>query len=323
MVKRSRYFKVMLVALLILGFSAPAKVNASVAEPQVRKMILDVDMNTDTDDLLAIRACEKLDKEGKEDLIGVCMSVTGGENALASLLSYDGYGHVPVGISSEYISDSSPYWEYLESIYKPDNEMVDAVKLYRKLLSESETRISIVTTGYLTNIYELLKSGPDEYSNLSGTELVRQKVRAIHVTGGNLIDHIDNNYAYVDEAKVAADYVFEHWPAGIPAVIYTQDLGGNMYLGYDLDKNDPVYSCIRLAGRNESTAWDIFNVWAFSKMDYNDLSSVHLSLKHCYVDVTEDGRDVITDDESAPWWRIVKLWADNNWYKKQVGMLLK
>ena len=286
------------------------------------KVILDVDMSTDTDDLLAVRGCERLDNEGKETLIGVCMSVSGGERALASLLTYDGFGDIPVGISSVYIPDESPYWEYLESVSTPSNTMADAVEVYRKLLSESEERVSIITTGYLTNIQMLLESEADEYSDLTGAELIKEKVRAIHITGGNLVDHTENNFMFNEEARIASDYVFANWPQEIPVVIYSQDLGGQMWVAEDLPEDDIVNKCLELADRNGSTAWDIFNVWAFSQMDYNALSDSYLTLAHCSIYIDSDGKDIITDDESAPWWRIKKLSPDNNYYKEQINSML-
>ncbi len=312
-----------ILGILLGNIFIPSKtVNA--AEVQ-KKFILDVDMETDTDDLWAVRAAEKLDEKKEEKLLAVMMSVSNGENALASLLTYDGYGHIPVGICSMEIPDESPYWAYLESVGPAINEQMDAVKLYRKILSESETRVSIVTTGYLHNIKSLLESEPDEYSELSGKDLIRKKVRAIHITGGNVENHWDNNFGYNQEAIVSSKYVFANWPEEIPVVVYTNDLGAPITIGDTVSESDPIYTCQHLASGRENggPAWDVFNVWAFNCMDHNNLKSSHLSLCHCTIKIYEDGSDDIVDVEESRWWRITKTVAENNWYKQQILNLLE
>ena len=41
---------------------------------------------------------------------------------------------------------------------------------------DKDNSVTIVTVGFLSNISELLNSGPDKFSKLSGVELVRKKV---------------------------------------------------------------------------------------------------------------------------------------------------
>lgn len=294
------------------------------AKDSSKKFILDVDMVADTDDLWAIRAAEKLDKTGEEELIAVMMSASGGEGALSSFLTYDGYSHIPVGVCNIDFSEESPYWEYLENIGFGINEKEDAVKLYRKLLSEAEGRVSIVTTGYLINIAELLKSGPDEYSELTGEDLVREKVRAIHITGGSIADHWENNLSFCSEAVSSAKYVFSNWPDSIPVVIYTNDLGAPITIGENVSESDPIYNAQLLArGEGGSPSWDVFTLWAFSCMDHNKLRNNHLSLIHCSIEINDDGTHVIEDKEDSSWWRITKTVTENNWYKQQLNLLLE
>lgn len=44
--------------------------------------------------------------------------------------------------------------------------------------------VSICTSGFVTALAQLLMSEPDDYSPLSGVELVRQKVKCIYMQGG-------------------------------------------------------------------------------------------------------------------------------------------
>lgn len=299
----------------------PIKVEAH-EETTQRSFILDVDMNTDTDDLWAIRAAGNLNSSGENKLLAIMMSVSGGEEALSSFLTYEGMAEIPIGRCSIDLSDSSPYWEYLQTLGIGVNEKYDAVKLYRKILSESDSRISIVTTGYLTNIKALLESPPDEFSELDGYELVKKKVRAIHITGGNVVNHWDNNFGFCQEAKEASIYVFNNWPYEIPVVIYTNDLGASIKIGADVTEADPIGMCQKLSGRDGSISWDIFNIWAFNCMDHNKLRSNHLSLSHCDISISPEGHDNIVDNESSNWWRITKTVQTNEWYKQQLVNLL-
>ena len=60
-----------------------------------------------------------------------------------------------------------------------------ATRLYRKLLTESEDRsVTIITTGYLTNVYHLLNSTSDDISRLKGFDLTARKVKQLVIMGG-------------------------------------------------------------------------------------------------------------------------------------------
>ncbi len=65
------------------------------------------------------------------------------------------------------------------------NDVPDATELYRKILSNADdSSITIVTVGPLMNIQNLIKSGADNYSPLSGSELISKKVKEFVMMGG-------------------------------------------------------------------------------------------------------------------------------------------
>lgn len=299
----------------------PAKDEVWPAKAEEPKVILDVDMSTDVDDLSAIKILENLDSSGSQRLIAVGTSVTDGDAALAGLLTADGYNQIPVGISSTNNPDpGSPYWDYLEN-FQPANQRIDAVKLYRKTIAESDTRISIVTTGFLTNIEALLKSPPDEYSSLSGEQLVANKVRAIHITGGSYSEGFDNNFgAYITTAE-AADYCFSTWPANVPMIIYTNDLGSSIATGLQLTGEDPAKECFALAGKETGSAgWDAFNTWAFECIDSGNMESNNLSLVPCSIRMRMDTRENVFDPPAdKKVYRVVKTIQDQKFYQENVS----
>lgn len=65
------------------------------------------------------------------------------------------------------------------------NDVMGTVMLYRKLLSEAEDNsIVIYTAGQLYNFPPLLVSGADQYSSLSGKELLKAKLKKIVLMAG-------------------------------------------------------------------------------------------------------------------------------------------
>ncbi|WP_233567151.1 hypothetical protein [Parabacteroides sp. AM58-2XD] len=134
-----------------------------------KKMIVDVDMCTDVDDACALRIATALDDDGIIDLQGVAFSVNGPNNldALRGFLLHEGKPDVLIGKSAvANPPEESPYWDLMAEYSDGKVNSCEAVKMYRKILAESDTPVDIVTTGYTTNIECLLKSEPDEYSGL-------------------------------------------------------------------------------------------------------------------------------------------------------------
>jgi inosine-uridine nucleoside N-ribohydrolase len=80
---------------------------------------------------------------------------------------------LPVATTSVYaeaVANSFP-----NRVIKHPN-LPDAVELYRQILAaQPDHSVVIVSIGFLTNISNLLRSGPDQYSSLTGVELVNQK----------------------------------------------------------------------------------------------------------------------------------------------------
>ena len=119
-----------------------------------KKMIVDVDMCTDVDDACALRIATALDDDGIIDLQGVAFSVNGPNNldALRGFLLHEGKPDVLIGKSAvANPPEESPYWDLMAEYSDGKVDAYEAVKMYRKILAESDTPVDIVTTGYTTN----------------------------------------------------------------------------------------------------------------------------------------------------------------------------
>ena len=134
-------------------------------------MIVDVDMCTDVDDACALRIATALDDDGIIDLQGVAFSVNGYNNLDALR------GFLPSRRQARCIDrksavanppEESPYWDLMAEYSDGKVDAYEAVKCTAKYSPKAIPPVDIVTTGYTTNIECLLKSEPDEYSELTG-----------------------------------------------------------------------------------------------------------------------------------------------------------
>ena len=103
---------------------------------------------------------------------------------------------------------------YKRSI-KDYSKLLSAVKLYRKLLAKAEdASVTIVSVGFSTNLALLLDTKADEYSPLTGKELVAQKVKRLVTMAGHIENPKYAEYNVVNDVA-ACQCVFNEWPTPI------------------------------------------------------------------------------------------------------------
>ena len=122
--------------------------------------------------------------------------------------------------------------------------------------------VSRVSTGFLTNISNLLKSGPDKYSSLNGVDLVNQKVSYAAIMGGvypqssvPAFNFAEFNYTNDPTATLE---VVSNFPR--PLVFDGFEIGVNILTGSTLvdPQTNPVALAYQLyvgAGNNRNS-WD-------------------------------------------------------------------
>jgi inosine-uridine nucleoside N-ribohydrolase len=176
-----------------------------------------------------------------------------------------------------------------------NQEVMKAVDLYRKLLSSAEdTSITIITVGFFTNIADLLKSGPDKYSNLPGAALVAKKVKGLFSMAGRFPSGKEFN---VDRDPSASMYVFNNWSR--PLYLSGFEIGEKIITGIPLVKN---------TGIQNSPVKDVFRICtSLSKEDEYGRKSwdqtallIALDDLHKYYSL-EEGRIVVAPDGSNTW----------------------
>ncbi|KAL3892976.1 MAG: hypothetical protein SGPRY_014597 [Prymnesium sp.] len=164
-------------------------------------LIIDTDMGFDVDDAMALCMAHALHDLGEARLIGVLHSYGYPKGiAAASVLSH-WYGHddVPLGAyKGTFGRDVEHPNEWKTGDYVPmltggrwnmpvdsSERVADASDVYRAALAGAEDgSVVIAALGFATNLANLLTSGGDEHSPLTGVELVRAKVRRVVWQGG-------------------------------------------------------------------------------------------------------------------------------------------
>jgi inosine-uridine nucleoside N-ribohydrolase len=220
------------------------------------RIIFDTDLGPDYDDVGALAFLHAMADSGK---ISILATVSSNKNELVApsidvINTYFNRPDLPTGApktagvslgSSQHWADSivSRYPHKINST----TEVPDAVGVYRQILSNQKDKsVTIITVGFLTNMANLLKSKPDEYSQLNGTDLVRSKVKRLVSMAGRFPEGREFNI-YMDSA--ASKYTFENWPGEI---IFTGfEIGWEIRTGLRLIKspveNSPVKDVFRIS----------------------------------------------------------------------------
>lgn len=140
-------------------------------------------------------------------------------------------GGVNIGVSQKWDSVIVP--KYAHTL-KSNNEAEDAVKLYRRILaSQPDNSVTIVTVGFLTNMADLLRSKPDNFSPLDGKGLVRKKVKEL-VSMAARFDHEMGKFKEFNVVRDAASskIVFDEWPTSV--IFSGFEIGAKIHTGLPL-----------------------------------------------------------------------------------------
>ena len=211
----------------ILSLSLIVSSLSYAAEPV--RLIYDTDIGNDIDDALALSLIHELADRGEVELLGVGISKDNAWSAVYTDVINTFYGRpdIPIGRvekgmapgDHKFVRQVSERSVNGKLVYPrdvtPETKLLTATVMYRKILSEQpDHSVVISTVGFLTNLTRLLASAPDEYSTLSGVELVRQKVRLCTAMVGAYSAVRKPEYnAYVDAD--ATRVFFAQWPTEI------------------------------------------------------------------------------------------------------------
>ncbi|MBQ5761828.1 MAG: nucleoside hydrolase [Clostridia bacterium] len=199
-------------------------------------IIFDTDIGGDCDDAGALALCHALCDLDEASLLAVtcCYATPYVAGCVDAINKYYGRS-VPVGVNydREYLSEikycdgyfgyDRPICELFPNDYKVYAGIPDSLEVLRKTLADSEDdSVTLVATGYLSSFAKLILSDADEFSPLSGRELIAKKVRQTVVMGGRFFEGWPGDYLYAGAPVVteynirsdikAAQCVCDNWP---------------------------------------------------------------------------------------------------------------
>ena len=203
-------------------------------------IIFETDMGNDVDDALALDMLYKYNRQGRINLMAVMLNKEGEfpPRYIDLLNTWYGQKRIPIGLSprsGQSIVAGTNYTQVVceetdengKPLYKRSikdyGKLLPAAMLYRKLLSQAEdASVTIVSVGFSTNLALLLDTKADEYSPLSGRELIEKKVKRLVAMAGHMENPKYAEYNVVNDVA-ACKRVFADWPT--PIVISPFELG--------------------------------------------------------------------------------------------------
>lgn len=192
-----------------------------------KRIIFETDMGNDIDDAMALDMLYKYHKSGRIQLMAVMLNKDGMYSPMYIDLMNRWYGlkNIPIGISDpgSMTRDVGNFAKDVvvmkdekgQPLYKQKvnlSKLPEAYKLHRRLLASApDHSVTIVSVGFSTNLARLLDSAPDEYSPLSGRDLVAKKVDQLVAMAGNIQDSKYSEFN-VHEDIASCKKVFAEWP---------------------------------------------------------------------------------------------------------------
>jgi inosine-uridine nucleoside N-ribohydrolase len=254
-------------------------ISPAVADPPSEpvKMIFDTDFGGDCDDAGTMAMLNAMIDNGEVELLAVMASNPGTQWAaggLDAINTYYGHGNIPVGVrdrgsTGERMGNVSGYATPLAQDWPNDTgngaQAPDATDLYRQVLAaQPDGSVVVVVTGSMSDLPNLMNSTADQYSPLSGLDLVAQKVSRLVVMGAQFPTGQEWNIMLDPDA--AAD-VGARWPTDI---FYSGgEVGSAIQTGARLfteaAPNNPVTKAYEMyvGFGNNRASWDIVTAyWA-------------------------------------------------------------
>jgi purine nucleosidase len=217
------------VILTVVGLTATPRAHAD--EPV--RLIFDTDICGDCDDVLALGMIHSLQSRGHCRLLAVTISVDHEQAApfVDAVNTFYGRGEIPIGVvgkggvveKSAFLSladekDAAGHFRYPHDLLSGRSAPGATAVLRKTLAAQPDRSVVVALVGFSTNLARLLDSPPDEYSPLSGLELVRRKVKLLSLMAGAFTT-IEGNSHYLEYNVIrdvkSAQALADRWPTGL------------------------------------------------------------------------------------------------------------
>jgi inosine-uridine nucleoside N-ribohydrolase len=274
-------------------------------------VIFDTDIAGDYDDVGAMALLHTFADKGEAKILATisCNAFETTAPTISVLNTYFGRPNIPVGIvkKDKPNKDCAQQWaqaiiaRYPHNI-KSNSQAIEAVALYRKTLaSQADGSVTIISVGFFTNLADLLRSGADKYSKLTGAQLVKKKVKnLVSMATGLGTDGKTFSEYNVNVDAASAQEVFKNWPT--PITLSGFEIGEKILTGIRLInnksiQNSPVKDAFRVAltkdkntvGRN---SWDETAVLTAIRGP-----KPYFTYRKLNMEIKDDGTDIVIPGE--------------------------
>ncbi|HSN07495.1 MAG TPA: nucleoside hydrolase [Hanamia sp.] len=282
-------------------------------------IILDTDIGPDYDDVGAVAILHALADKGEANPLAILAS---NKNEFVAptinlLNTYFGRPDLPIGAPKGKAADIGAWQKWPQMLLSKyphtityTAQVPDAVTIYRKILSQQpDHSVTIVSTGFLTNLSDLLYSKPDRFSKLTGIELVKRKVAKLVSMTGSFPQGREYNLL-ID--STASAHVFNNWPT--PIIFSGFEIGKDIKTGlglvHDTSVSGPVKDvfafCIPKAKEDSAgrSSWDETAVLVAIRG-----ANPYFGLKRGHI-IIHGGNNEWKDDDKGSQYYLTKLMTD-------------
>lgn len=220
-------------------------------------IIFDSDMGPDYDDVGALAMLHAFADSGHVNILAT-MACTNHKNVapvLNLLNTYYKRPLIPIGTPKGEAFEGKDRQKWTDSLVgeyphkiKRNEDTPDAVVLYRKILAaQPDKSVTIVTVGFYTNLDNLMNTGGDKYSKLTGKELINKKVKLLVSMAGVYPKGKEYN---VFTQATASYNVLQNWPS--PILFSGYEIGSKIKTGLGIVQkislqHNPVKDAYRIS----------------------------------------------------------------------------
>ncbi|KAJ6223171.1 hypothetical protein RDWZM_001716 [Blomia tropicalis] len=192
---------------------------------QYDRIIVDTDIGAWPDDAGSLAMLHKWADNGLLEIQAIMANnaYEGIVPVIDAMNHFYGRPEIPIGVTKDPNATSFTgdlHWQewllanFRHPKYQNNSQAPDSIQLYRKLLSKaSNGSIKLLSIGYLTNLANLLETSGDEFSPLTGKELIQAKVSHTFVMGGIFpTGEPETNIAGDAKSSVKS---LPHWPTPV------------------------------------------------------------------------------------------------------------
>jgi inosine-uridine nucleoside N-ribohydrolase len=284
---------------------------AGAQKHNVIPVIFDTDIAGDYDDVGAMALLHTFADKGEAKILATisCNAFETTAPTISVLNTYFGRSDIPIGIVKKDTPNKDCAQQWAQAIIakyphniKSNSQAIEAVALYRKILAgQTDGSVTIISVGFFTNLADLLRSGADKYSKLTGAQLVKIKVKnLVSMATGIGIDGKTFSEYNVNVDAASAQEVFKNWPT--PIILSGFEIGEKILTGIRLINNNsiqnsPVKDAFKVAltkdkntvGRN---SWDETAVLTAIRGP-----KPYFTYRKLNMEIKDDGTDVVMPGE--------------------------